>query len=155
MAGCLIYLEEMMKLSINPQILALCTALAWGVGGFFEKKGLILGDLSPQIGITIRTAVALLILAAVSFPQWKTLLAAEPRVWIFMILGGGVLAGDVDMLCFYAAIKAAPLGRVMPIAFTSPLFGAHMGILFASEPLTPKTVIGMGLTVGGIVVLST
>ncbi len=154
MTGCLVHLEEMMKLSINPQILALCTALAWGVGGFFEKKGLILGDLSPQVGITIRTAVALLILAAVSFPQWKTLLAAEPRVWIFMILGGGVLAGAVGMLCFYAAIKAAPLSRVMPIAFTSPLFGALMGILFASEPLTPKTVIGMGLTVGGIVVLS-
>jgi hypothetical protein len=37
MAGCLIHLEEMMKLSINPQILTLCTALAWGVGGFFEK----------------------------------------------------------------------------------------------------------------------
>ena len=42
----------------------------------------------------------------------------------------------------------------MPSAFTSPLFGALMGILFASEPLTPKTVIGVGLTVGGIVVLS-
>ena len=48
----------------------------------------------------------------------------------------------------------ALLSRVMPIAFTSPLFGALMGILFASEPLTPKTVVGMGLTVGGIVVLS-
>jgi len=112
-----------MKLAVSPQILALGTALAWGIGGFFEKKGLLLGDLSPQIGITVRTGVALLILAAVSFPQWKTLLSAEPRVWLYMILGGGVLAGAV-------------------------------GILFASEPLTPKTIIGMGLTVGGIVVLS-
>jgi transporter family protein len=98
--------------------------------------------------------VALLVLAAVSFPQWKTLLSAAPRVWLYMILGGGVLAGAIGMLCFYAAIKGAPLSRVMPIAFTSPLFGALMGILFASEPVTPKTVIGMALTVGGIVVLS-
>ena len=143
-----------MKLTISPQILALCTALAWGIGGFFEKKGLLLGNLSPQIGITIRTGVALLILAAVSLPQWKTLLTAPPKVWLYMVLGGGVLAGAVGMLCFYAAIKGAPLSRVMPIAFTSPLFGALMGVLFASEPLTPKTVIGMGLTVGGIVVLS-
>ena len=67
-----------MKLALSPQILALCTALAWGIGGFFEKKGLLLGDLSPQIGITVRTAVALLILAVVSFPQWKSLLSAEP-----------------------------------------------------------------------------
>jgi transporter family protein len=143
-----------MKIAVNPQILALFTAMAWGIGGFFEKKGLLLGNLSPQIGITVRTGVALLILAAVSFPQWKTLLSAEPRVWLYMALGGGVLAGAVGMLCFYAAIKAAPLSRVMPIAFTSPLFGALMGILFASEPLNPKTIAGMALTVGGIVVLS-
>ena len=58
------------------------------------------------------------------------------------------------MLCFYAAIKGAPLGRVMPIAFTSPLFGAVMGILLGGEPFSWKTVIGMGMTIGGIFVLT-
>jgi transporter family protein len=58
------------------------------------------------------------------------------------------------MLCFYAAIKGAPLSTVMPIAFTSPLFGALMGILFGGEPLTLKTIMGMLLTVGGIVLLT-
>lgn len=71
-----------------------------------------------------------------------------------MILGGGVVAGSVGMLCFYGALKGAPLNRVMPLAFTSPLFGALMGLLFAKEPFTAKTVIGMLLTVGGIVTLS-
>jgi uncharacterized membrane protein len=47
---------------MNPQLLALLTAIAWGVGGYFEKKGMNLGGLSPQMAITIRTAVALLIL---------------------------------------------------------------------------------------------
>ncbi len=56
---------------MNPQILALLTAMAWGIGGYFEKKGLHLGGLSPQMGITVRTAVALVILGAVSFPQNK------------------------------------------------------------------------------------
>jgi len=93
-----------------------------GHRGILLKEGGSIGDLSSQIGITVRTAVALLIVASVSFPQWKTLLSAEPRVWLYMILGGGVLAGAV-------------------------------GILFASEPLTPKTIVGMGLTVGGIVIL--
>ena len=58
---------------MKPQLLALLTAAAWGIGGYFEKKGLHLGGLSPQMGITIRTAVALVILGAISFPQWKTL----------------------------------------------------------------------------------
>ena len=139
---------------MDPQILALFTALAWGVGGYFEKKGLHLGNLSPHMGITIRTAVALVVLGAISFPQWKSVTQASPKALTMMVLGGGVLAGSVGMLCYYAAIKGAPLTRVMPIAFTSPLFGALMGIIFAGEPVTWKNVVGMALTICGIVVLT-
>jgi len=139
---------------MKPQLLALLTAAAWGIGGYFEKKGLHLGNLSPQMGITIRTAVALLILGAISFPQWKTVSHAGPKALVMMIVGGGVVAGSVGMLCYYAAIKGAPLTRVMPIAFTSPLFGALMGVILGGEPLTVKTVLGMLMTVGGIVLLT-
>ncbi len=139
---------------MDPQILALFTALAWGVGGYFEKKGLHLGNLSPHMGITIRTAVALLILGAISFPQWKTVTQASPKALAMLVVGGGVVAGSVGMLCYYSAIKGAPLSRVMPIAFTSPLFGALMGIIFAGEPLTWKNVAGTLLTICGIIVLT-
>ncbi|NPV84621.1 MAG: EamA family transporter [Anaerolineae bacterium] len=139
---------------MKPQLFALMTAIAWGVGGYFEKKGLHLGHLSPTMGITIRTAVALLILGAASFPQWQTVSAAGTKALLYMVIGGGIVAGAVGMLCFYTAIKGAPLGRVMPIAFTSPLFGALMGILFGGEPLTVKTVLGMLMTVGGIILLT-
>ena len=139
---------------MKPQLLALLTAAAWGIGGYFEKKGLHLGNLSPQVGITIRTAVAFLILGIVSFPQWKTVPHAGSKALTMMILGGGVVAGAVGMLCFYAALKGAPLTRVMPIAFTSPLFGALMGVILGGEPLTLKTVLGMLMTVGGIVLLT-
>jgi len=139
---------------MKPQYFALLTALAWGVGGYFEKKGLHLGKLSPQVGIAIRTAVAVLVLAVVSFPHWKTVPQAGPRALLYMVVGGGVVAGSVGMLCFYAAIKGASLGKVMPIAFTSPLFGALMGVVLGGEPLTVKTVAGMLLTVGGIALLT-
>ena len=139
---------------MKPQILALLTAICWGVGGYFEKKGLNLGNLSPTMGITIRTAVALVILASASFHQWRTLPQAGPKALLYMVIGGGVVAGAAGMLCFYMAIKGAPLTRVMPIAFTSPLFGALMGILFSGEPLTLKTGLGMLMTIGGIVLLT-
>jgi len=139
---------------MKPELLALFTALAWGAGGYFEKKGLHLGNLSPQVGITVRTAVALMILVLVSFPQWKSLSQAGPKSILYLVIGGGVVAGAAGMLCFYAAIKGAPLSRVMPIAFTSPLFGAAMGILLGGEPLTVKTFLGIVLTVGGIILLT-
>ncbi|MFO7583920.1 MAG: EamA family transporter [Anaerolineales bacterium] len=141
-------------MNLHPQLLALLTAIAWGVGGYFEKKGLHLGGLSPELGITIRTAVAFVILGTVSFPQWKTLPQAGPKALTMMILGGGVVAGAVGMLCFYAALKGAPLTKVMPIAFTSPLFGALMGLILGGEPLTWKTVLGMLMTIGGIILLT-
>ncbi len=139
---------------MKPEYYALLTAMAWGIGGYFEKKGLHLGSLSPQMGITIRTAVALLILGIASYPQWKTLPQAGGKALLMMVIGGGVVAGALGMLCFYTALKGAPLSRVMPIAFTSPLFGALMGIMLGGEPLTWKTVAGMFLTVAGIVVLT-
>jgi transporter family protein len=139
---------------MKPEIFALLTAICWGVGGYFEKKGLQLGNLSPTMGITLRTVTALIILGIASYPQWKTVPQAGSRALLYMAVGGGVIAGAVGMLCFYSALKGAPLTRVMPIAFTSPLFGALMGIIFAGEPLTWKTIAGLLMTIGGIVLLT-
>jgi transporter family protein len=139
---------------MKPELFALLTAICWGVGGYFEKKGLHMGNLSPTMGITIRTATALVILAVASFPQWKNLPQAGPKALLYMVIGGGVVAGAAGMLCFYTALKGAPLNRVMPIAFTSPLFGALMGIILAGEPITWKTALGTLMTVGGIILLT-
>ena len=139
---------------MNPQILALLTAFFWGVGGFFEKKGLHTGNLSPVMGITIRTALAFLILGIASFAEWKTVAQAGTKPLLYIIGGGGIVAGAAGMLCFYAALKGAPLGKVMPIAFTSPLFGAFMGVLFNGDALSPRMLIGTALTVGGIIILT-
>lgn len=106
------------------------------------------------MGITIRMAVALVILGAISVPQWKTLSHAGSTSLLLMAVGGGVVAGSLEMLCYYAAINNAPLTRVMPIAFTSPLFGALLSILFGGEPLSWKMAIGMLMTISGIVFLT-
>jgi len=139
---------------MKPQLFALLTAICWGVGGYFEKKGLHMGNLSPTMGITLRTVVAMIILGIASYPQWKSVPQAGPKALLYMVIGGGVVAGAVGMLCFYTAIKGAPLTKVMPIAFTSPLFGALMGLILGGEPLTAKLVIGTAMTIGGIIVLT-
>ena len=139
---------------MKPQLLALITAAAWGIGGYFEKKGLHAGDLPPQVGITLRTAVALVVLTMVSWPQLRLIPQAGGRALVYLVIGGGVVAGSVGMLCFYAALKGAPLNRVMPIAFTSPLFGVLAAMLLGGKVITVKTALGMAMTVGGIVLLT-
>jgi len=139
---------------MRSQLFALLPVVAWGIGGYFEKRGLLLGNLSPQVGITIRTAVALVILAAVSAPQWKTVFEAGTKPLLYIILGGGVLAGAVGMVCFYVALKGGTISQVLPIAFTSPLFGVLMAVLIGGASLQPKQLIGMALTIGGIALVS-
>jgi transporter family protein len=140
---------------VKPQLFALLTAAAWGIGGYFEKKGLHAGNLPPQVGITIRTAVALVVLSAVSWPQWRSVATAGGKSLVLMVIGGGVVAGSVGMLCFYTALKGAPINRVMPLAFTSPLFGALAALVLGGEALTLKEAAGMVLTIGGIALLTT
>src|SRR5262245_31971602 len=140
--------------AMKPQLLALLAACFWGCGGYFEKKGLHLGHLPPQVGITLRTAVALAVLGLVSLPQLKTVADAGTKSVVYMVVGGGIVAGSVGMLCFYAALKGAPISQVMPIAFTAPLFGALMGLVLGGEPLTWKLALGAALTVGGITLLT-
>jgi len=137
------------------QWFALLTSAAWGIGGYFEKQGLALGGISPQLGITVRTGVALVILAALSAPQWRSLATAGPKAILYVAIGGGVIAGAAGMLCFYTAIKQGSLSLVMPIAFTSPLFSVMLGMLLGGEPFSIRAVLGMALTVGGIALLST
>jgi len=42
----------------------------------------------------------------------------------------------------------------MPIAFTSPLFGALMGVIVGGESLSVKGVIGAVMTISGIFLLT-
>ncbi len=139
---------------LSPQMFALMTAMAWGIGGFFEKKGLHEGHLTPQMGIAIRTFIALLVLGAASFPHWRSVPQAGAKSLGLMVVGGGVVAGSLGMLCFYTAIKNAPLGKVMPIAFTAPLFGLLMGVLFGGESITLRNALGAAMATGGIVLLT-
>lgn len=139
---------------MSPEIMALFTAAFWGIGGFFEKKGLVLGNLPPLAGIFIRTAVAAVVLGIAAHRKFPALKQAGWKSITLLVVFGGIMAGSLGMLFFYKAIKTGELSRVMPIAFTSPLFGAAAAIIFAGEAITLKKILGIVLTISGIVVLT-
>ncbi|HBB67881.1 MAG: hypothetical protein A2X28_11015 [Elusimicrobia bacterium GWA2_56_46] len=141
---------------MKPVFFAALAAVCWSVGGFFEKKGLRLGGLSPLTGITVRTAAALLVLGLAGYPGLKTLGGAGITPLLYLILGGGVLAGSLGMLSFYTAIGTGELGRVMSVAFgLTPLLGFALGAVFMKEPATLQKLLGVIFTSLGVIFITT
>ncbi len=139
---------------MKAEYLAIMTAALWGIGSFFEKKGLLLGHLAPGIGAVIRTSVALVILFLFALPHIGDITKAGYKPILLIAIGGGLLAGALGIISFYAALKVGSLGRVLPIAFTSPFFGVLVAVIMGTETITMRVALGMLLTISGIVVLT-
>lgn len=137
-------------------LFAVLAGIAWGVGGYFEKAGLRALGIPPIAGITLRTAVALLVLGLISIPAWKSIASpANTQAWIMIIVGGGIVAGSLGMWSFYTALSTSEnLGVTLAIAFAfSPLAGTVLGLIKGDQQIDVR--IGLGLTamVIGIVLL--
>ena len=111
---------------MKAEIFALMTAILWGVGSFFEKRGLHTGGISPQVGILIRTGTALVLLTILSYPYWHQLREMEIRPLLYILVGGGILAGTLGMLFFYKALSEGELSKVLPLS-----------LIHISEPTRP------------------
>jgi transporter family protein len=135
---------------MQPEFWAVLTALCWAVGSLLEKKGIKLGNFTPVMGTTIRTAVSLLLLGALSFPYWNQIKAAGPKPILLIALGGGVLTGGLGIICLYTALKSGHLSTVMAIAFClTPVYGALLGVILLHEKVNLLQGVGMVLCVIG------
>lgn len=133
--------------------LAVLAGVAWGVGGYFEKAGLRALGMPPIVGITVRTAVALLVLSVLSLPAWKQVGHPDERAgWFLLAIGGGVVAGALGMWSFYGALATTSnLGVTLAIAFAcSPIAGTLVGVLRGDQPLDVRTVVGMTAILAGV-----
>lgn len=137
-------------------LLAVMAGVAWGAGGYFEKAGLRTLGMPPITGITVRTAVALVLLGALSIPGWKLIVHPGDRQgWLMLVVGGGVVAGALGMWCFYGALSTTTnLGVTLALAFAcSPVAGTLVGVVRRNQPLDARTVAGLLAIVAGIVLV--
>jgi len=147
---------------MKPIVLAVLAGLCWGVGEVFTKSVLHTKLIGPLTAIAVRTTVALPLLwlaylwiarGARAEPAGWT--SAPPGVLAKLILGSGVVAGALGMICFYAALNLGEVSRVKPIAFSvAPAVGALLGILVLGESATPTKLLAIALIVAGVVLLT-
>jgi len=139
-------------------LFAILAGIAWGVGGYFEKAGLRAIGLPPIAGITLRTAIALVVLGLVSIPVWKDIaIAGNTNAWLMIIIGGGIVAGSLGMWSFYTSLSQSEnLGVTLALAFAfSPLAGTLFGIFRGDQQLDLQLGLGLAAIIVGIVLLQT
>lgn len=135
---------------MRAEFWAVLTAVCWGCGSYFEKKGVKLGGFSPIMGTTIRTATSLLLLTLLSYPLWHQVKTAGIKPILMIAAGGGVFAGGLGIVFLYNALKLGNLSTVLTIAFClTPVLGALLGALFLQEKLAVIQYIGITLTIVG------
>lgn len=137
---------------------AMLAGFAWGLGGFYEKAGLQALKLPPIAGITLRTVIALIILGTISIPAWKEVgELSNPRAWLMIAIGGGVIAGSLGMWSFYSSLSMTEnLGVTLAIAFAfSPLTGTLVGLIDGSQRIDLKVGLGLAAIIIGIVLVQT
>jgi transporter family protein len=135
---------------------AVLAGIAWGVGGYFEKAGLRQLGMPPLAGITVRTAVALAVLGALSLPTWRLVQHPDDRqAWMMLVVGGGLVAGALGMWSFYKALSLSQnLGVTLALAFAlSPLAGTLVALWRREQPMNLRLALGLLLVIGGIALL--
>lgn len=144
---------------MRPELFALAAAIFWSIGAAFGKKGMALAGLSPEQGLFLRLGLSALLLFWLVAPRigqyaaaWST---ASGRKGVLLVLAfEGVVAGTLGMLAFYTAIRRGELSRVVPLAFTTPLWGFLWGVLFFGERFTALKAGGVAALLLGIVLLN-
>lgn len=144
-------------------LLAVAAGLCWGVGELCTKSVLHGGKIGPLTAIAVRSTIALPViwlawmLALQTFgtepkPAWRALTGAELTK---LIVGSGLVAGALAMICFYSALALDDVSRIKPIAFTvAPATAALLGWLLLGEPMTWRKALALCLILGGVLLMT-
>ena len=84
------------------------------------------------------------------FPSF--LLQAPPKLWWIVILSG--LLETIYFVCLVEAYRVGDLSLVYPISRSAPIFTQVWAMFFIGEILSTKGILGIGLVVFGLFVIS-
>jgi uncharacterized membrane protein len=143
-------------------MLAIAAGLCWGIGEFFTKQVLHTGRIGPLTAIAVRSTVALPVIwivwlvfvygKGVEARDW---MSADRMTLLKLVLGSGVVAGALAMICFYGALHLGPISKIKPIAFSlAPVVAVLLGWSALGEAMSFRKLLAILMVVGGVVLLS-
>lgn len=117
----------------------------------FAKVGV--ENINSNLATAIRTLVILLIAWGIVLVQGQLpgLLELSRKTLLFLLLSG--LATGLSWLCYFKALQLGPASLVAPVDRSGLGLVLLFAALFLGEPLTLKTVLGVGLMLIATLVL--
>ncbi len=128
------------------------TLIFWGSAPLFEKIGL--RGTTPLAALTIRTTLAAVVLlgASLFLGQASNLLSLSLRDYLALGVSG-VLAGVLGMFTYFSLLKSGQASKIVPLTAAYPLVTALLSFLLLGEKLTPLRLLGISLTILGLIIL--
>ncbi len=133
------------------EIASILTAVCWTLSAlFFQRAGAKVGSLSVNI---IRIFLGILFLGVTTFFTRGMFfpMDATPYNWFWLGLSGvvGFFLGDLFLFKSYTLIGSRTSQLIMSLA---PMITAIIGWLFLAEVLSPKSILGIIVSISGIMI---
>lgn len=134
-----------MTASAASILLALVSAMLFGISSILSKRGL--ANVDPQTGAMISIGTTTLAFA-LSAPLWmRAEYWGSAGFWIFVL--NGLFHPFLSMNFAMQALRRAGPTVASTLSATSPLFAGATAVLFLGERLTPLIIVGTFCTVAG------
>lgn len=144
-----------MAATTSVVLLAVTSALFWGIGPIFSRLGMQHGGSSKQATLIV------LVVGAGTF--WIVSLVRSgggalftdvTRDTVLVFASAGVLGTSIAWLLWFRGIDQVGASVSNVVFYTQPLFAAVLAALFLGERLTPAIGVGVVLVVSGVGLLS-
>ncbi|HOE18840.1 MAG TPA: EamA family transporter [Syntrophorhabdaceae bacterium] len=132
--------------------LLFATMLLWGATPLLEKIGL--KEVEPLTGVLIRSASITVILFLVYIFSGRAQELTKVSLKNYALFtASGVMAGLVGMWTYFYLLRSGMTSKIVPIAASYPLITAILSIVILGEALSLQRVIGIIMTIVGIILI--
>jgi drug/metabolite transporter (DMT)-like permease len=127
---------------------AFTAALAWGTDAVLARQGL--RTVPPALGTFISLCASLVVCLIALAIAGPARYPVQGVLWFMMI---GLCNFLIGRQCNFRATQRLGAARASSLIATAPLFAVSQAVLFTGERLTVPLMLGVVLTVGGVILI--
>ncbi len=129
------------------------TMFLWGCTPLLEKIGL--KEVEPLTGVLIRSGVTTIVLLVIFIFNGRIHELTKVSLKNYSLFSAsGIMAGLVAMWTYYYLLRTGMTSKIVPIAAAYPLITAVLSVVVIGEQVTLQRIIGIILTIGGIILIN-